>query len=108
MNSINEKLQKIESELSPIPYIVHESEMARTERREKRHFFVTLLLTVLLVASNFLWMQYEMSFEDSIVTETTTYTSDTGDGNGNAVINEDGEVNFDGKSDQDSNQNNQN
>ncbi len=42
-----------------VPYIVHESDMARAERTQKRLWVVILLLIVLLVGSNCAWIYYE-------------------------------------------------
>ena len=47
-----------------VPYIVHESGMARAERTQKRLWITVLLLIVLLVASNAGWLWYESQFED--------------------------------------------
>ena len=52
-----------------VPYIVHESAMARAERGAKRLWTVIILLTVLLVGTNGVWLWYESQFE---VMETTT------------------------------------
>lgn len=52
-----------------VPYIVHESAMARAERGAKRLWTVIILLIVLLVGSNGAWLWYESQFE---TVETTT------------------------------------
>ena len=52
-----------------VPYIVHESAMARAERSAKRLWTVIILLIVLLVGSNGAWLWYESQFE---TVETTT------------------------------------
>lgn len=54
-----------------VPYIVHESAMARGERSAKRLWIVVLVLIVMLVGTNGAWIWYESQFED-IVTTTTT------------------------------------
>ena len=77
-----------------VPYIVHESSMARMERQVKRLWIAVLLLIVLLVGTNAAWLYYENSFEDSV---TTAYEADATDG-GNAIINGDGRVNINGES----------
>ncbi len=51
-----------------VPYIVHESAMARSDRKEKRLIAVIVLLIVLLVGSNAAWTYYESQFQD--VTQT--------------------------------------
>ena len=52
-----------------VPYIVHESGMARAERTQKRLWITVLLLILLLVASNAGWLWYESQFEDVVVTQ---------------------------------------
>ena len=77
-----------------IPYIAHESEMARAARTIKRLWITTLILIFMLVGTNAAWMWYENQFEDVV---TTTYEADAMDG-GNAVINGEGSVNINGES----------
>lgn len=48
----------------PVPYIVHEADMARMERNNKRLWIVLILLIALLVGSNIAWIWYESQFED--------------------------------------------
>ena len=55
-----------------VPYVVHESAMARAERHTKSLVWVIVLLIVLLVGSNGAWLWYENQFE--VVEETTTET----------------------------------
>lgn len=77
-----------------VPYIVHESAMARAERTAKRLWITILVLIFLLVGTNCAWLWYESQFEE---VTTTTYEADATDG-GNAVINGDGSVNINGES----------
>lgn len=77
-----------------VPYIVHESAMARAERTAKRLWITIIVLIFLLVGTNCAWLWYESQFEE---TTTTTYEADATDG-GNAVINGDGSVNINGES----------
>lgn len=80
-----------------VPYVVHESAMARAERQTKSLVWVIVLLIVLLVGSNVGWLIYESQFE--VVEETTeTYeivqeSSDTNNSiiNGGEIVN--GETN---------------
>ena len=51
-----------------VPYIVHESSMARMERTTKRLWITILTLIFLLVGSNCAWLWYNSKFE---VVETT-------------------------------------
>ena len=59
-----------------IPYFVHEAEMTRLERINKRLFAAWLITFVLLVGcvAGFIW--YEAQFEETTVTQDV----DTGDG----------------------------
>ena len=67
-----------------VPYVVHESAMARAERQAKRLVAVIILLIVLLVGSNICWIVYENSFDDMA----ETYTVEQGGAEtNNSVIN---------------------
>lgn len=72
-----------------VPYVVHESAMARAERQTKSLVWVIVLLIVLLVGSNVGWLIYESQFE--VVEETTeTITYDVvqdGSTTNNSIIN---------------------
>lgn len=74
-----------------VPYIVHESAMARAERANKRLWIALILVIVLLVGSNIGWMWYESQFEESTMTETYEATTDDG---GTAIANGSGEVRY--------------
>ncbi len=82
-----------------IPYIVHETDMARMERSNKRLWVLCIVMFLAFVISNCLWLHYESQFED-IVTETHEITQDvdSGDG-GNAIINDGVRVNGESKAD---------
>lgn len=71
-----------------VPYIVHESAMARTERGAKRLCTVIILLIVLLVGTNGAWLWYESQFE---TVETVEVTQENADGYNNYIGN-DGDV----------------
>ena len=77
-----------------VPYIVHESGMARAERQNKRLVCVIVLLIVLLVGFNIGWLIYESQFE-TVETVTEQYEADAKDG-GNAIINGNGSVDING------------
>ena len=87
MDQIETKMDIItEKSVVTIPFIVHENAQARAERREKRHFITTLILIFLLVLTNCLWLNYEMSFEDVVTTTTTQeVTQDAEIGNNNFI-----------------------
>ena len=80
-----------EKEKTPetIPYIAHESAMARAERAAKRLWAVIILLIVMLVGTNAAWIWYESQFE---VVETTEITQENADGYNNYIGN-DGDIN---------------
>lgn len=65
-----------------VPYIVHESAMARTERTAKRLWITILTLIFLLVGSNCVWIWYNSQFE---VVETTTIEAEQGGSGVNIV-----------------------
>lgn len=67
-----------------VPYIVHESDMARLERTIKRLWILLLIVIVLLVGSNIAWIVYENQFEE-VVTTTQEVEQDT-DGGGNNIF----------------------
>lgn len=86
--------------MKDVPYIVHESEMARLERIIKRQFVLIVVALCFLVGTNVCWIAYENQFEDI---ETTEVTQDLDSGNGDAIINDgvhiNGESTTDGKED---------
>lgn len=60
-----------------VPYIVHESSMARMERQVKRLWITVLVLIAMLVATNGAWILYESQFSDI---ETTIEAEQDGSG----------------------------
>ena len=79
-----------------VPYVVHESAMARAERHTKALIWVIVLLVVLLVGTNAGWLIYESQFE-TVEETTTTITQDNADGYNNYIGN-DGDI-VNGKAD---------
>ena len=78
-----EKRMVIAQTPKDVPYIAHESAVARLERVIKRLWVLALVLIVLLAASNAAWIYYESQFE---TTETTIEAKqETTDGNNYAV-----------------------
>ena len=66
-----------EENAAVIPYYVHEGEMVRMERLNKRWFAAFLITLVMLFATNIAWCVYEMSFETiSYVQEAQTDKGD--------------------------------
>lgn len=52
-----------------VPYIVHESAMARAERTIKRLWIALLICIFLIVGTNVAWIVYESQFEDIEITQ---------------------------------------
>lgn len=77
-----------------IPYIAHESEMARLERVIKRMFILIIILILLLFGTNAGWLWYESQFED--VETKVTQELDSGEG-GDAIINDGVHINGEGE-----------
>lgn len=67
-----------------IPYLVHESDMARQERTIKRLWVLCIILILLLAGSNAFWFYYESQFEEVIET-TQEVTQENSDGINNFV-----------------------
>ena len=74
-----------------VPYVVHESAMARAERQTKSLVWVIVLLIVLLVGTNAGWLWYENQFEGVKETTETIITQDNADGYNNYIGN-DGDI----------------
>lgn len=84
-----------------IPYVVHESEVARLERTIKRLFIICVLLIIVAVGTNAYWIWYENQWQDEVITQeiqqdsgeggTNTYSGKIigGDYNGEAEDNND-------------------
>ena len=85
-------------EMVNVPYIVHESAMARAERTVKKLWIALLLVICLLVATNGAWIFYESQWQ----TVQTTVTQDVDAGVGGRAIINDG-VHINGESATDSN-----
>lgn len=73
-----------------VPYVVHESAMARSERHNNRLWIVILVLIGALIGTNLAWIIYESSFEE-VVTATEEYydveQDADGGGDNNSIIN---------------------
>lgn len=87
--SCKENRQNVE----PVPYIVHESAMARQERTIKRLWILLILVISLLVATNGAWIWYESQWE-VVETEITQENN----GGYNNYIGNDGDI-YNGEAD---------
>jgi len=72
-----------------IPYYVHEGEMNRLERANKRLIIGLIIVFLAFVGTNLGWIIYENSFTDEVVTESYMATADD---NSNAIMNGEGQV----------------
>lgn len=74
-----------------VPYVVHESSMARAERQAKRLIAIIILLIVLLVGSNIGWLIYESQFE-TVETSSEEVVVDAGSNGIANYIGNDGDI----------------
>ena len=81
-----ENCKKVQNAPESVPYIVHESSMARMERQIKRLWIAVIVAVCLLFASNAGWLIYESHFE-------TFYYEQDGEGINNVNLGEQGELN---------------
>lgn len=81
-NTCKEKKKSLE----PVPYIVHESAMARQERNNKRLWIVVIILIAALILSNAAWVWYESQFEVVETTVKQDVQQDTEDGGTNNFV----------------------
>lgn len=85
-----ETCKKVQSAPENVPYIVHESSMARMERQIKRLWIALLVAVCLLFASNaawlYAWCQYDYSGEEIVVEQ------DAQDGGNANYIGNDGDI----------------
>ena len=71
-----------------VPYVVHESAMARSERHYKRLWIVILVLIGALIGTYLAWIIYEAQFETvETITEEYDIEQDAEGGNNNSIIN---------------------
>ena len=73
-----------------VPYVVHESAMARSERNSKRMWIVILVLILALIGTNLAWIIYNSQFET--IEESTVVEQENSNGDNNYIGN-DGDIN---------------
>lgn len=68
-----ENCKKVQNVPENVPYIVHESSMARMERQVKRGWIALIVAVCLLFASNaawlYAWCQYDYSSEEIVTVD---------------------------------------
>lgn len=57
------------SESAMIPFYVHEGEVYRLERANRRLFILMLIVFLAFITTNAGWIIYESQFEDVVVTQ---------------------------------------
>lgn len=65
-----------------VPFLIHESALARMERQTKRLFILCIVIFAAFVLSNLAWIIYENQF----ATEQTTVTQEVETGEGDATV----------------------
>lgn len=97
--TVYDRLDKEEKAVQ-IPYYVHEMEMTRLDRINKRLWIILIVIFLAFVGTNAGWIVYENQFEDiSISQEGQTEGGGSNYFNGN--IHGSGEVNYYGESEAD-------
>lgn len=81
-----ETCKKAQNAPENVPYIVHESAMARMERQIKRLWIALIVALAMLFGSNIGWIIYESQFE-------TFYYEQDGEGINNVNLGEQGDLN---------------
>lgn len=69
-----------------VPYIVHEGDMARLERTNRRLWILSIMLVLLLVGTNAGWIYYENQFQEVETVTTQEVDQDVDTGNGDAKV----------------------
>ena len=77
------------NEVKTIPYIVYESTVDRLERVCRRLWMLCIIIFICFVASNAFWIWYDGQFQDE-----TTITQEVDTGEGNAIVNGTGNLNY--------------
>ena len=70
-----ESCKNVKNAPENVPYIVHESSIARMERQIKRLWITILVLIFMLVGTNASWLWYNSQF-DTVETVTEEYQAD--------------------------------
>lgn len=75
------------NDVQMVPYVVHESSMARMERTNKRLWILCIVMFLALVITNAGWIWYESQWEEVVTTtQEVDQDVDTGDGDGNVFV----------------------
>ena len=72
---------KDQRKAAEVPFIAHESAMARAESSMRRLWIVVLLLIVLLGGTHIAWLVYDSQFEEITTTQEVTQEAENGTNN---------------------------
>lgn len=76
-----------------VSFVAYESQGARLERGNKRLFILSVILMILLLATNGAWIYYESTFSTTQETK-VEQEIETGEGDGDTIITGIGDVNY--------------
>lgn len=79
-------------ENNTVSFVAYESQGARLERGNKRLFILSVILMILLLATNGAWIYYESTFSTTQETK-VEQEIETGEGDGDTIITGVGDVN---------------
>ena len=92
----------MENKVADVPYIVHEAEMARMERVNKRLWITVFVCLFIIIATNAGWIWRESQFVDEVTETIETSTEGGGNAYGTIISGDGSEVNYgQGQSDAD-------
>lgn len=74
-----------EQQAATVPFFLHENEMTRMERVNKRLWIAMLVIFVALIGTNAGWIMYESQFQDEVYSY--ELSQDSGDGGENLYTN---------------------
>ena len=71
----------MDEKTATVPFFVHEGEMARADRTNKRLWILTVILILALIGTNAGWIIYENQYEDQVLTFDLQQETDGGGDN---------------------------
>lgn len=74
------------AETALIPFAVHENDMARSERSNRRLWIVVLVLIAALIISNLAWIVYESQYQEMEVESYNIEQEASRDGVNNSIV----------------------
>lgn len=69
-----------------ISYVVHESDMARSERTNRRLWVVVIILIATLIISNLAWIVYEYQYQQTEIERYNIEQEASGNSINNSII----------------------